>query len=426
MIEAALALVVGGAGLGLAVVSRRRRLKRWEDAAVSCGMQIEEAPGGLKPRLKARAGSVSVQIGTWGDKGRYTRIVARVPAPPEFHDVNIHPETVFKFGKEAEVGDRHFDEAFFLEGPVQLILALLDAETRMLLTELREMSQFSIASGELRAIFYRDERLTEILRDLLELGKRIAPPFDVVPRLVENADRDPDPGVRLQNLLLLIREFSSSPETDGALRRACSDPFPEIRLRAARQLNDEGVLLDLAEKLADDAVSAEALSILDLPLERVSSILDLALTQGRLRSARVCLAALGRHGAVEKLTQVLESYPELAPAAAEALGETGSPAAEPPLIAALQRDDPALRVVAANALGRVGSAAAVLPLKEMADQFLLGETRRAARQAIAEIQSRVRGAAPGQLSLAGGDAGQLSLADDPAGQLSLPPEERPS
>ena len=48
------------------------------------------------------------------------------------------------------------------------------------------------------------------------------------------------------------------------------------------------------------------------------------------------------------------------------------------------------------------------------------ELRRAARQAIAEIQSRLASASPGQLSLAATEAGQLSLAQAKAGQLSLP------
>src|SRR6185436_5845866 len=55
------------------------------------------------------------------------------------------------------------------------------------------------------------------------------------------------------------------------------------------------------------------------------------------------------------------------------------------------------------------------------------DLHRAARQAIAEIQSRLQGASPGQLSLAGAEGGQLSLAEggelslatDPAGQFSL-------
>jgi HEAT repeat protein len=77
-------------------------------------------------------------------------------------------------------------------------------------------------------------------------------------------------------------------------------------------------------------------------------------------------------------------------------------------------------VAAANALARVGTTAAVLPLKELAEHTSHHpEIRKAARQAIAEIQSRLPGASPGQLSLAGTEAGQLSLAQAEAGQLSL-------
>jgi hypothetical protein len=46
--------------------------------------------------------------------------------------------------------------------------------------------------------------------------------------------------------------------------------------------------------------------------------------------------------------------------------------------------------------------------------------RKAAREAVAQIQSRLGGASPGQLSLAGGDGGALSLAEeDPRGQVSV-------
>ena len=44
----------------------------------------------------------------------------------------------------------------------------------------------------------------------------------------------------------------------------------------------------------------------------------------------------------------------------------------------------------------------------------------AARQAVAQIQSRLTGATPGQLALADGDAGQLSLAaEDAHGWVSM-------
>ena len=52
------------------------------------------------------------------------------------------------------------------------------------------------------------------------------------------------------------------------------------------------------------------------------------------------------------------------------------------------------------------------------------EVVQAAWQAIAEIQARLPGASPGQLSLATAETGQLSLAPaDQAGELSLPPEK---
>jgi hypothetical protein len=68
----------------------------------------------------------------------------------------------------------------------------------------------------------------------------------------------------------------------------------------------------------------------------------------------------------------------------------------------------------------------VTALRECAGAHVFdGALRRAVRQAIAEIQSRVTGASPGQLSLAAGDAGQVSLVgEDQRGQVSLEPAGR--
>jgi len=423
MWEAVLIILGGSAAFGAGTLSRRKSLRAWRDAAVSCGLQVVETSSLWYPRLKARTGLMEVRISSSGD-GAQVVIVA--PWPPEFRGVTIRPETVIQ-PAEWKVGDRRFDDIFFIGGPAKLIFALLDAETRRLLFHAGLNGKLDISHGELRVALMPDETVPDTLPLLLDVGRRFAQPMDIPQRLAENAHQDPIPGVRLQNLLLLIRELPNDPATVEALRKACSDPSPEIRLRAAKEVGAEGrgLFLELAEGLEDDAVSAEAVSILEreLPFERAKAILDRALSQRRVRTARACLEAIGRGGdaaAVDILTKVLENeYGELALTAAWALGATGSPAAEPPLIAAFQGEAEDLRVIAANALGRVGSVAAVLPLKEMADRFLLGEASKAARQAIAQIQSRVQGASPGQLSLAGAETGQLSLAEAEAGQLSF-------
>jgi HEAT repeat protein len=184
------------------------------------------------------------------------------------------------------------------------------------------------------------------------------------------------------------------------------------------------VLIELAEGKVDDASSAQAVSSLgrELPFERTEALLTNSLRGGRSKTALSCLQVLGKWGdaAVEVLAWTLANQEgDLAVATAEALGTTGSTAAEPALILALHREAADVRLAAAQALGSVGSAAAILPLKEAAGRSIDPDLRGAIRQAIAEIQARLPGASPGQLSLAGTEAGQLSLAQAEAGQLSL-------
>ena len=316
----------------------------------------------------------------------------------------------------------------FLSG-ARLVFALLDAKTRNLLIHASGVisNRIEIFDGELVAEM-ADRHLSRILPLLFRIGEWFTRPVDVGQRLVQNATRDPEAGVRLKNLLLLAREQPGDPETRKVLQAACSDPSPEVRLRAGRALGVEGlpVLVKITEDLEDDAVSAEAVSMLDreLPSERIQDILRHALDSHCPQTALACMNVLGRHGdvsAVGVLVKVMENEQEkLAVSAAQILETIGSPEAEGPLILALQRDQPALRVAAANALARAGSPAAVLPLKEAAERFSRDpDLGQAARQAIAEIQLRLPGATPGQLSLAGAEAGQFSLAQADAGQLSL-------
>ena len=411
-----------------AAAARRRHQQRrgWQDAIALCGLEVEETR--WLP-LRARAGRLEVRINTAGSEEQHTLVAVVVPGPPDFNKVRIRPEApdASQWVREIQTGDAELDRELFVEGPAPLVHALLNARTRHLLLSVSSESRLEISLGELRAVTSH-RKLPDILPHLLEVGQRMAQPIDVLQRLAENANQDPEPGVRLRNLLLLVQERPGHPVTIESLRTACSDASPKIRLRAAEELGAEGrpILMEFAENRVDDALSAGAVLILDreLPFERTRAILDDALLSRRFQTARACLALLGRSGdtrAADTLAKVMAQEPgELAVAAAQALETTGDPAAEPPLILALQREHVDLRVAAANVLGRIGSVEAVLPLKEAAESFSRGpELRRAARQAIAEIQSRLQGASPGQLSLAEAETGQLSLAQEERGQLSL-------
>jgi plasmid stability protein len=428
------ALALGGV-LFYGYLFSRWRLRSWQRMAMQCAKQghlhgVKVYGWAWKWEIQGQAGPLKVKIASTRHN---SQVVIVIPGPPDFSEVSIRREskTLWKT-REIEIGSEAFDDTFFITGPVKLVYALLDAETRDQLLRVNRAftvpgSRLQIAGGELLAETV-DDQIPLILPRLLNVGERFARPVDVERRLARNATHDPEAGVRLQNLLLLIRELPEDWRTLKVLRTARSDKSPEIRLRAGKALGPEGypTLLQLAESLKNDDVSAEAVSVLgrELSFERTKTILFSALRHHHPQTVRACLETLGRGGdasAVGVLVEVMEHEQEESAAfAAQALGTVGSPAAEGPLILALQRDQANLRVAAANALGHVGSQAAVLPLKEAAERFPRDpELNLATRQAIAEIQSRLQGATPGQLSLAGAEVGQLSLAQGEAGQLSL-------
>jgi HEAT repeat protein len=337
--------------------------------------------------------------------------------------------------REIEIGDKGFDDDFHVTGPHVFVRALLDGPTRALLRTLRLESDLEVDGGRLRGALrvttgwpLHELALARILGLMLDVARRLERPRDVAQRLADNARLDPLPEIRLQNLLMLVREYPERPATDEALVAACADASDWIRVRAATALGERGraTLLEVATaEPPDDAAAAQAVAVLGerLAPEHVREILGRALRTRQDGTVRACLASLAQRGGgddVELIAKVMSvEKGALAAAAADALAATGSAAAEPPLLAALGRDAGELRVAAARALGRVGSAAAVVPLKEAEAQAREADFSRAARQAVAEIQARLPGASPGQLSLASGAAGMLSLAEDERGRLSL-------
>lgn len=441
--------LVGTSATWLALRANRKRVDRWDEIVTSCGFQVTERSRkyGRWVKLAGRQGALQVRI---EDSRRIgddvpTRVILWVPGPPGLGGLRIRREETYKPGaREVEIGDKAFDARFSIEGPLRVVAVVLDAEVREILTRLSGACRRSGIIGNEIVVELYDNQIPDIMPLLMTISEHFAQALDVPRRLADNALQDDEPGVRLLNLRLLAREFPGEAVTIEVLRQACSDRSPRIRLQAARGLGGEGrdMLLKLAEDMEIDECSAQAISALGktMPFERARDLLPVALRRRRLQTAQACLRSLAQEGrpvAVDVLAKVLVwEDGELGAAAALALGETGSPEAEAPLIQALRAGRTDVRTAAAKALGRVGSAAAVLPLKEAeASPGGDSELRRAARQSIAEIQSRLPGASHGQLSLAGEEAGKLSLADaeagrlslanDAAGQLSLPDGETP-
>jgi len=427
----------------------RRIVARWRRAALHAGLtDLETRPvfWGV-PTLSAVSGDLRVRFEWQEPASGSSSTVIRVDGP-SLVPLSLRRETLGtslenRFApRELVVGDEAFDELFYVRGPYLMVLAVLDDETRQHLMTLLRKADLEITNGELRARVPQsrgeeqpDPRVLHVLSQLLGAARRLLRPADALGRLAENARVDPQAGVRLRNLLAMVHEVPHDPTTRVALHRACADRSGEIRVRAATLLGEDGraTLMEIASaRHPHDEWAARAITQLGghIPPKLVKDVLGRALHRRHPQTARACLATLGQMSwpeGVDVLASVMkrEQGGELAIVAAVALGQTGRPSAERPLITALADGAPDLRVAAAEALGRVGSAAAVLPLKQ-AEARHEHETafRRAARQAIAEIQARI-GAAPGQLSFTPSTEGTLSLVDDEPGRLSIdPPEHR--
>jgi HEAT repeat protein len=464
--------VFGVAPLALRAALRRRRaharMAFWRESAREAGITDVVRWG---DGVTGSAGPLQVHLSSFQERDEVgTRL--EITGPRLAPGLALRPEAPrgllgHRNTKEIEVGDTGFDALVSVQGPPALALSLLDADLRRTLSLLvrgflavrghRPLwasgrledgvlrvdvpQQSPVARGTLAERRERHDRagetyldgeyrLPQVLRAALDLAARLAVPEDVARRIASRLAEEPEPRVRGQALQTLLREFPEHEATRQALVAARDDEDAELRVRAGIALGAEGrdVLLGVAGgEGAEDATSARAVAALadSLTNEKAAELLRNALRTRRVATAGVCLGVLGRHGsdATAVLAKVLlVEKGELGEAAAQALAATGDPAAEAPLLRALAEGTPELRRAAVAALGRVGTRDAVAALREAESHD--AALRGVARQAVAEIQSRLAGAAKGQLSLAGGESGRLSIAEDEAGRLSLSDSEQ--
>jgi HEAT repeat protein len=412
---------------------------------------------GSKNRLAGTRGSLTVTIEGGGE-------AVELSAAGLAHGVQCAPRN--RFGDDvalepgAGVGDPDFEAVAVVRGDESVIRALLDHETRRALGMLLSgQLRFETGAGTemlsvvaqvrdagLRVRVPRDARdlfakvkHPEIpppaLRPIVELAERLVGPQDLAGRIADNTASEPIPAVRIANLRHLASQFPHDSATRPALARALADPADEVRLEAARALGAEGVrtLLRIAVGRASrDAPAAEAIALLGSRFEpgHARWALRRAIAAGRHRVVSACLERLvGKDDerSVSSVAAALRSQDDaVARAASNALGRAGGPGFEDAMIAALEHRLVDVQVAAVSTLGRIGSARAVAPLGDWANRHALDRwVRGDARQAIAQIQSRLPGASPGQLSIAGAEAGQVSLVEeDKRGQVSLQESEK--
>jgi hypothetical protein len=424
-----------GAALPVTFVRRRglnrRHLAMWRGAAETAGLTIRaEQTSFLEgSTLHCRTGDLDVVIDSFPARGSPSALI-RVKPLDATAGLSLRVEAqgpAFLKDRgtpEVEIGDAAFDRRFLIEGPAARAFAVLDVETRRLVGAAMSggagttagsapssalLGAATLESGELGVNLKErarsEDELTAALRTVLRAAASLATPRDIPECLAANAVRDPLPEVRLGNLKALVREFPRRAAVRPVLRRCCDDSDDEIRLYAATALREEGgaTLLSLAFgapwpqlPAAAESVAARAVDALGtaLPADRALRELGEMLERRRLQTACACIDSLALDGRGASVA-----------------------GCEDALIRALAHDEGGVRASAARALGRVGSATAVLPLREAAERFA-GDTRSTARQAVAQIQSRLHGASPGQVSITASSAGEVSLAET-GGEVSL-------
>lgn len=445
------------AGLILAaLVAAPAMLWRWyrNQELAEAWRTAASAPDGLGlEHVRSEAGVFSVELAGQreeltvtvsrrrGGRGRSGRSVMAVSSPRRLGwHLSLSRETLgsqlnqLMGERDVKTGDRAFDAEVAVYGEPGALVATLDEPTRVAVRQALE-SGITVESGKIERELPRfvtdPQTLVRTGSELLDLARQLATPHNVPGKLAANAGRDADPAVRHRNLEVLVESFVDRPETAEAARRALDDVDPDVRLMAGRFLGLEGhpTLLALAADL--DVPEPTAVAALDAlggapPIEPLAMVLDQTAPAGRFLVARAAAAALGRCRNPRVGTAIAAhlTSPDtaLAAAVATAMGASGDPSCAAPLAGALTSHSGDVRAAAAQALAAVGTVDSVAPLRQaMGEHPLDLGLRRAALVAVAAIQARLTGAAPGQLTLPDSEAGALSLAGQQAGEVTLAP-----
>lgn len=408
------------------------------------GLDLKRRSGGKRLGLsgKTEGSQVAVEF-LWRNEGDWATTVTLVPEPPLSCDVWFHsrwtPAEVDGppvAHSDFDTGDATFDRLIEAGGRAMTLRALLSHGARKALVACARRGTLRLQDGSLEQrvveLSWNTNRLKALLDETLAAARALQEIRDAVAAVADNAEQDPEPGVRARCLTALLSEQPAHPRTATTLETALCDESDIVRVVAAIALGERGapVLVEIATREdSDEESAARAIATLGrrLPTERVFAILDSSTLRGRRAVALAAIGALARVGdpcALDRLRALLCVADEgFAVAAARALGQTRSPSQEAPLLEALDSDSPAVRLAAVCALAGVGGVASLARLRALsADRRSEPDLVRSARKALAAVQERLPEAAAGQVSLADSDVGHVSLVEnDEDGHVSLCP-----
>jgi hypothetical protein len=445
-------------GLGIALLAtaadmterrRRRRLAGSEalelglsESSRRLGLHLKRYRGGKRLGLSGRmeGSHVAVEF-LWREEGAWATTVTLVPHPHLPYDVWFHsrwapgavdgPSVALP---DLDTGDAAFDKLIEVGGRAMTLRALLSNGARRALVACARRGSLRLRAGSFEQRFveptWSTDRLKVHLSETLAAAQVLRENRDVVAAVADNAQLDPEPGVRARCLTTLLSEHPAHARTAATLEAALSDESDIVRVVAAIALGERGVpvLVEIATKEdGDEQAAARAIATLGrrLPTERVLAILASAMPRERRAVALAAIGALARVGdpsALDRLDALLRDADEAcAVAAARALGQTRSPSQEAPLLDALDSESLAVRRAAVRALAEVGGLAALARLLALAaDGRSDRDLVRIAHETLAAVQGRLPDAAPGQVSLADSDIGHVSLVEsDEHGRVSL-------
>ena len=403
--------------VGLVKAHRRSekaaRLAAWQAAADSCGLTDVAVRGFAE--LTGREGPLTVRMLSFVITGERRGTKLSVDGVPAWLTIGLYNPN--QAVDPVRTGDAVFDGALVVDGPELDVRAALDAPSRVRHVELfvpqlagRPLFSYPGVAPEVAVkhgrcgtrlpdepVEARGDRVRVALELLLAVARSWTSPVAREERVAANALHDPLPDVRLQNLKTLLRDAADHPVVPSVLEGAVTDADSEIRLTAAIASGPRGQ--DVLRALITDAsipddTAARAIDAFgqDADPAEVTDWLARAQTARRVASIAAGLRQLARP-------------------------DRPVPAA---LVDALIYDAPTVRETAALLLGRIGASADhVVELNRVAAMHARDEPFvRAARTAVAAIQSRLVGADRGQLSVALA-AGELSLVQDPDGRVSI-------